>query len=411
MEFEDLRLTEPLLRAVRTEGYTRPTPIQVEAIPHLLEGKDLLGCAQTGTGKTAAFALPILQRLASVSHTDPGRRPIRALILTPTRELAAQIHQSFLTYGQFLRKLQHTVVHGGVSQRPQVRALKKGVDILVATPGRLLDLMGQKIIKLDRVEVLVLDEADRMLDMGFIPDVQRIVSCVRGPRQTLLFSATMPASVQSLADSLLSDPVEVRVAPERPAAEGVEHWVYFVERMDKLALLQTILADAGFRRALIFMRTKRGADRITRHLKYNSVRAEAIHSDRSQKEREHALANFKDGRTRVLVASDIAARGLDVEDVSHVINFDMPDDPEMYVHRIGRTGRAGALGKALSFCALEERTSLEQIERLIGQPLQPIEDHAFHSTWGRPSAEKPSPPKRGLMRRKLRAPRRRRIRR
>ena len=411
MEFEDLRLIEPLLRAARTEGYARPTPIQEEAIPHLLAGKDLLGCAQTGTGKTAAFALPILQRLASVSHTDPGRRPIRALILTPTRELAAQIHQSFVTYGQFLRKLQHTVVHGGVSQRPQVRALKKGVDILVATPGRLLDLMGQRIIKLDAVEVFVLDEADRMLDMGFIPDVRRIISCVPARRQTLLFSATMPASVQALADSLLRDPVEVRVAPERPAAEGVEHRVYFVERMDKLALLQTLLADARFRRTLIFMRTKRGADRITRHLKYNNVRAEAIHSDRSQKDRQRALANFKEGRIRVLVASDIAARGLDVDDVSHVINFDMPDEAEMYVHRIGRTGRAGALGKALSFCCLEERTILAQIERLIGQSLQPVEDHAFHSTWGRPSAEKTSPPGRGLLRRKLRAPRRRRIRR
>ena len=404
MKFEELRLIEPLMRAVSTAGYTQPTPIQVEAIPHLLAGRDLLGCAQTGTGKTAAFALPILQRLSSVSHTDAGPRPIRALIVTPTRELAAQIRESFVTYGQFLRKLRHTVIHGGVSQRPQARALHKGVDILVATPGRLLDLMGQKLVVLSRVEVFVLDEADRMLDMGFINDIRRVISQLPARRQTLLFSATMPGSIQALADSMLTDPVEVRMAPEAPSAEGVDHWVYFVERRDKLALLQSMLTDAAYSRTLIFMRTKRGADRIARHLKYANVRVEAIHSDRSQRERQRALENFKKGKTRVLVASDIAARGLDVEDVSHVINFDMPRDAETYVHRTGRTARAGALGKALSFCGIEERGSLDDIERLIRKPLQPVEEHPFRSRWARKTSEKGRPKR---ARKKLGAVRRR----
>jgi len=398
MQFEEFGLIEPLLRAVREEGYAQPTPIQQQAIPHLLEGKDLLGCAQTGTGKTAAFALPILHRLAPHDHPKRDARPIRSLVLTPTRELAAQIGQSFATYGRHTGLI-HTTVYGGVKQGPQAKALKKGVDILVATPGRLLDLMGQRLVKLKHLEVFVLDEADRMLDMGFINDIRRVIAALPAERQTLFFSATMPPAIQSLADSILRKPVEVRIAPERPAAETVEHSVYFVERNHKRTLLSHLLSDGEIKRALVFTRTKVGADRVTMHLRHADVLAQAIHSDKPQAKRQQALANFKRGKTRVLVASDIAARGLDVDDISHVINFDIPDEPETYVHRIGRTGRAGASGKALSFCSMAERSNLADIEKLIRRAVNVVEDHPFRSEVPRLPKQEPKPHQIGLRRR------------
>jgi ATP-dependent RNA helicase RhlE len=405
MPFNKLGLNESLLRAVRSEGYTQPTPIQHQAIPPVLAGKDLLGCAQTGTGKTAAFALPILQRLSGgpastrqdfaeasgngvpgIRCAHPGalngRRPVRALVLTPTRELAAQIHASFKVYGQHV-DLRCAAVFGGVSQGPQEQALRKGVDILVATPGRLLDLMGQGLVQFKHLEVLVLDEADRMLDMGFIPDVRRILAALPARRQTLFFSATMPGTIQGLADSILRDPVEVRVTPEAPAAETVEHSVYLVEQASKQALLEHLLEGPEICRALVFTRTKHGAEKVARRLKVARISADAIHGNKSQGARERSLDQFKRGRTRVLVASDLASRGLDVDDISHVINFDMPREADTYVHRIGRTGRAGAAGTALSFCSYEERAQLVSIERLIRKPLATVEDHPFRSPLGR----------------------------
>ncbi len=379
MEFDEFGLIEPLLRAVESEGYEEPTPIQVKAIPHVMAGKDLLGCAQTGTGKTAAFALPILHMLAANDkRAKGGKPPIRSLVLTPTRELAAQIGESFGCYGRET-KLQHAVVFGGVKQRPQTNALNRGVDILVATPGRLLDLMGQGLVDFRSLEVFVLDEADRMLDMGFIDEVQRIVRKLPKKRQTLFFSATMPKKIQSLADSILIDPIEIRVDPEAPVVGTVEQAVYFVERQDKQLLLHHLLEGGEIRRALVFTRTKRFADRVTLHLKLADISAESIHSDKTQGARIRALSNFKKGKTRVLVASDIAARGIDIDDISHVINYHIPNEPETYIHRIGRTGRAGAAGKALSFCDLEERTYLEQIERLVRQTIPAVESHPHQS--------------------------------
>jgi ATP-dependent RNA helicase RhlE len=378
MVFKDLGLIEPLLCAVTEEGYTEPTPIQIEAIPPLLEGKDLLGCAQTGTGKTAAFALPILQRFHSNQYKGEGARPIRALIITPTRELASQISDSFSAYGTHTR-LRHTVVFGGVRQGPQAQALKKGVDILVATPGRLLDLMGQRLIDLKKLEVFVLDEADRMLDMGFIIDIRRVIAQMPAKRQTLLFSATMPSAIQGLADSLLNDPVEVRVSPEKPAADTVTQSVYLVEWHDKQALLEHLLAGEDATRVLIFTRTKRGADKVTDHLTRAGIKADAIHSDKTQGARERALAQFKKGKTPVLVASDIAARGLDVDNITHVINYDMPNEAEVYVHRIGRTGRAGTQGIAWSFCGVEERFLLSAVEELLDDRIDIINEHPFPS--------------------------------
>ena len=361
------------------EGYDRPTEIQQLAIPHVLAGRDVLGCAQTGTGKTAAFALPIIHRLCANRPPAGDPRPTRALVITPTRELAAQIGESFGAYGRHA-KLRHTVITGGVKQAPQNKALKKGVDILVATPGRLMDLMRQGRAVLKQVEILVLDEADRMLDMGFIDDIRTIIAALPRARQTLFFSATMPAKVQSLANGILSDPVEIRVTPEMPAAETVDHAVYFVERPDKQALLQHLLDDGqGISRALVFTRTKREADRLTRHLQDCDINVDAIHSDKTQQARDKAMGDFKKGRTRVLVASDIAARGIDVDDISHVINYDIPEEAETYVHRIGRTGRAGAKGKALSFCDIEERGHLESIERLIRMPLEQVSEHPYLS--------------------------------
>jgi len=388
LSFENLGLIEPLLRAVREEGYAHPTPIQEEAIGHLLAGKDLFGCAQTGTGKTAAFALPILQRLAGQDAPSGGKRPIRALVVTPTRELAAQIGESFDVYGRHTG-LRQATVHGGVRQGPQARKIKGGVDVLVATPGRLLDLMGQGIVTLSKVEVLVIDEADRMFDMGFIRDIRRIIAHVPAERQTMLFSATIPKTIVRLASSILNDPVEVRIAPEAPAAETVDQAVYFVEPQHKQDLLHHLLAGEEISRALVFARTKRGADRVVLHLKHANFNADVIHSDRAQRDRERVLGNFKEGRTRVLVASDIASRGLDVDDISHVINFDLPDDAETYVHRIGRTGRAGHSGRALSFCSLAERASLESIELLIDKEVPAVQEHPYRSPVPRRERKKP----------------------
>ncbi|MGZ8460058.1 MAG: DEAD/DEAH box helicase [Candidatus Deferrimicrobiaceae bacterium] len=376
--FEAFGLRPELLRAVAEKNYTTPTPIQEKAIPFVLEGKDLLGCAQTGTGKTAAFALPILNRLQETPWKGRGRRPIRALVLTPTRELASQIAGSFGAYGRHTA-LKHAIVFGGVSQHPQAQALERGIDILVATPGRLLDLMSQGLVNLRTVETFVLDEADRMLDMGFIHDIRRIIDQLPGKRQTLFFSATMPGEIRGLADTILRDPVRVAVTPVATPAEAVAHQVHYVEKPEKIALLKHLLEGPSVRNALVFTRTKHGADRVTRQLVRHKVMAEAIHGNKSQNAREKALDRFKRGQTRVLVATDIAARGLDIVDLSHVINFDLPNEPESYVHRIGRTGRAGASGIALSFCSFEERPFLAGIERLIRKHLPVAEAHPYRS--------------------------------
>jgi ATP-dependent RNA helicase RhlE len=398
MRFEELSLIDPLVRAVRAAGYTAPTPIQAQAIPHVLAGRDVLGCAQTGTGKTAAFALPILQRLSERPAPAPGHRPVRVLVLSPTRELAAQIGESFTDYGRHTG-LTNTVIFGGVGQDAQTKALKRGVEILVATPGRLLDLMGQGHARFDRLEVLVLDEADRMLDMGFIHDVRRVIAALPRRRQTLFFSATMPRDIQELARDILIDPVRVEVTPTATTVETIQQQVYLVEKENKRALLAHLLADPTITRALIFTRTKHGADRVVHHLGRGGGRAEAIHGNKSQNARERALANFKSGATRALVATDIAARGIDVDGVSHVINFDLPNESEVYVHRIGRTGRAGASGIALSFCDLDEREYLADIERLIRMRIPVAEEHPFRSphpvTASRPPAERREPPPRG----------------
>jgi len=385
MPFKTLRLIEPLLSAVHSEGYTIPTAIQQKAIPHVLEGRDLMGCAQTGTGKTAAFALPILQRLyRHANHKAPRHpktphraRPIRALVLTPTRELAAQIGESFRVYGRHT-KLRHTAIFGGVKQGSQTLVLRKGVDILAATPGRLLDLMNQRLLSLSDVEIFVLDEADRMLDMGFIHDIRRVIGQLPARRQTLMFSATMPREIHALADTILHKPVRVKVAAESPAADTVKQCLYFVESHDKSALLKHLLDDPKIMRALVFTRTKHRADRVVRRLGHANVVAAAIHSNKSQNARQRALANFKTGKTRVLVASDIAARGLDVDDISHVINYDLPNVAETYVHRIGRTGRAGARGQAISFCSKEQRDDLREIERLLGNAI-PVLHHSINT--------------------------------
>lgn len=369
MLFSELKLIEPLCRALESERYERPTPIQERAIPPVLEGRDLLGCAQTGTGKTAAFVLPLLQRLAGARRD--GR--IRALVLAPTRELAAQIDERVSAYGKHLG-LRHTVVFGGVSQFRQTRALRPPPAVLVATPGRLLDLVNQRFIDLSAVEVLVLDEADRMLDMGFIKDVRRIVAMTPNTRQTLLFSATMPRDIVDLARSILKDPVRIDVAPAARTPDLVKQSVYFVARADKRRLLERLLRSNDIERALVFTRTKRGASRVAQQLDVAGIRADAIHGDKTQGARLRALSDFKRGATRVLVATDIAARGIDVDGVSHVINYDMPDAAESYVHRIGRTGRAGASGIALSFCDGDERGVLKDIERLMGTRVPVADD-------------------------------------
>ncbi|NWF69376.1 MAG: DEAD/DEAH box helicase [Chloroflexi bacterium] len=373
MQFQDLKLIEPLLRAVRAEGYDTPTPIQAQAIPHVLAGKDIVGCAQTGTGKTAAFALPILQRLVAAPRSG-GRPVMRVLVLSPTRELATQINDSFNTYGRHTG-LKSIVIFGGVGQQPQVQAVQRGTDILVATPGRLLDLMQQGYIRLNTIEIFVLDEADRMLDMGFIHDVRRVINALPSKRQTLLFSATMPQDIQDLANRILINPVRVEVTPQATTVEKIVQSVFFVEKKDKRALLEHLLRDQAIRRVLVFTRTKHGANKLVQQLDQSAIQAEAIHGNKSQSARERALANFKSGKTRVLVATDIAARGLDVEDVTHVINYDLPNEPESYVHRIGRTARAGAEGIAYSFVDTEERKYLQDIEKLIRLRVPVETDH------------------------------------
>ncbi|MEM9860916.1 MAG: DEAD/DEAH box helicase [Myxococcota bacterium] len=376
MTFDSLGLSASVLKAIREAGYETPTPIQVQAIPPALKGRDVLGCAQTGTGKTAAFGLPLLERV----HKGSGEEvELRALVLTPTRELAAQIGESFGTYGKHL-DLFHTVIFGGVKEKPQIRQLEDGIDALVATPGRLLDLMGRGFIDLSHIEVFVLDEADRMLDMGFLPDVRRVIKALPKKRQTLFFSATMPLEIRKLAEDLLDDPVQVAVAPVSSAAEKVQQHVYFVDKPDKRRLLVDLLGGDELRRTLVFTRTKHGANRVVKQLGQAGIDAAAIHGNKSQGARTRALEGFRSGQLPVLVATDIAARGIDVEGISHVINFDLPNIPETYVHRIGRTARAGASGIALSFCQEDERPYLASIERLIGQHLERNLEHRFPAT-------------------------------
>ncbi|NTX02268.1 DEAD/DEAH box helicase [Myxococcus sp. CA051A] len=377
MTFDELQLHDTLLRAVKAEGYTTPTPIQMKAIPHALAGKDVLGVAQTGTGKTAAFALPILQRLSAKAPTG-GARPVRCLVLTPTRELAGQVSESFATYGKNL-PLRHAVIFGGVGQGAQVQSLKSGVDVLVATPGRLLDLMDQGYVSLRSLEVFVLDEADRMLDMGFIHDVRKVIKALPSKRQTLFFSATMPPEIVDLSRNILTDPIRVEVTPVSSTAETVAQQVYFVEREQKRGLLTHLLKDGKIERALVFTRTKHGANRVAKQLEGSGVTAAAIHGNKSQNARERALDDFRNGALRVLVATDIAARGIDIDGLSFVVNYDLPNVPEQYVHRIGRTGRAGATGTAVSFCDGEERAYLRDIERTIRRSVPVVEEHPYRS--------------------------------
>ena len=380
MSFQHLNLIEPLLKALDNEGYTTPTPIQQQAIPILLERRDLLGCAQTGTGKTAAFALPLLQLLCedaagvTAETRQGGSRPIRALVLTPTRELAIQIDESFAAYGKYTG-MKHLVIFGGVPQQAQVQALQRGTDILVATPGRLLDLIEQRFISLRDIKYFVLDEADRMLDMGFIHDVRKLLKMLPPKRHSLFFSATMPPEIQKLADTILVNPAKVEVTPVSSTAETIQQSLYFVEKKDKRSLLLHILKSTAIPTALVFTRTKHGADKVAQGLVRAGIRAEAIHGNKSQNARQRALLNFKTRQTRILVATDIAARGIDIDDLTHVINFELPNVPETYVHRIGRTGRAGANGIALSFCDEEEREFLRDIQKLIAKPIPVVEDH------------------------------------
>jgi ATP-dependent RNA helicase RhlE len=365
---------------LQDEGYTHPTPIQAQSIPSLLQGRDLLGCAQTGTGKTAAFAIPILQDLYLQKKEQPGqyfnKNDIRALILTPTRELAIQIEESFKAYGRYLG-LRHLVIFGGVSQHSQTLSLQKGVDILVATPGRLLDLMDQKFVHLHHISLFVLDEADRMLDMGFVHDVKKVIARLPKHRQSLFFSATMPPEIVQLANTILQDPIKVEVTPVSSTADTVEQAVYLVDKLDKKSLLNHVLKDKSITRALVFTRTKHGADKVARDLEKTGVKAAAIHGNKSQNARQKALSDFKSSQIRILVATDIAARGIDVDDLSHVINFEVPNVPETYVHRIGRTGRAGASGKAISFCDEEEKEFLRDIQKLIGKKVPIVSDHPY----------------------------------
>ena len=376
MLFEQLHLIEPILKALEQEGYTTPTPIQEQSIPIVLERRDLLGCAQTGTGKTAAFAIPILQLLHEGKIAGKSSRGIKSLILTPTRELAIQIDESFAAYGKFLN-LKHLVIFGGVSQQPQTNALRNGVDILIATPGRLLDLVEQRFIDLSQIELFVLDEADRMLDMGFIHDVKKIITRLPAKKQTLFFSATMPTEIAKLSGTILHNPAKVEVTPVSSTAETIQQSMYFVEKENKKHLLIHLLKDKTIQSALVFTRTKHGADKVVKELTRVGIGAEAIHGNKSQNARQRALGNFKSGHTRVLVATDIAARGIDVDNLSHVINFELPNVPETYVHRIGRTGRAGASGIAFSFCDMEEKEFLRDIQKLISTSVAIVTDHPY----------------------------------
>ena len=376
MTFRDLGLSAPILRALEEQGYAKPSPIQEKAIPPALTGRDVLGCAQTGTGKTCAFAAPILQRLNTPFRTG---RAIRALILTPTRELAIQIGESFEAYGKYL-KLRHAVIFGGVGQNPQVEALKKGVDILVATPGRLMDLYQQGFVQLDRLEIFVLDEADRMLDMGFIHDVKKILKWLPDKKQTLFFSATMPPEITDLVNSLLRDPVKVAVNPISSPVEAIRQSVYLVDKGNKTNLLAYLMERKHVKNALVFTRTKHGANKVARDLVRLGISSAAIHGNKSQTARQQALSDFKSGRIRCLVATDIAARGLDIEELSHVFNYNLPEVPETYVHRIGRTGRAGRGGEAIAFCDFGEKPLLRDIEKLLGKSIPLVEDHPYPMT-------------------------------
>lgn len=358
------------------EGYERPTLIQAAAIPHLVAGRDLIGCAQTGTGKTAAFALPILQKL-SMDRKKVPPRSARVLVLTPTRELAAQVSESFRTYGRYLH-LNHALVFGGVGQGPQVKALSHGADVLVATPGRLLDLMNQRHAVLSGIEIFVLDEADRMLDMGFLPDIRKVIAALPRKRQTMLFSATMAPEIVKLAEGILIDPVNVAVTPHASTVESVEEHILFVDEANKRALLTELLKSPQINRALVFTRTKHGADRLVKQLERAGVDAKAIHGNKSQTARTAAMESFRKGHCRVLVATDIAARGIDVDDITHVINYDLPNEPQGYIHRIGRTARAGAAGIAISFCGSSERSYLRDIERLLKRTIPVRQDHPYH---------------------------------
>ena len=385
MSFHNLKLNSAMLRVVKRAGYTEPTPIQRRTIPHILAGRDIVGCAQTGSGKTAAFALPIIQLLGE----NRGGRRIRVLTLSPTRELAAQIDEEFSKFSRN-SSLKHLAIFGGVGQQPQVDKLKQGVDIVVATPGRLLDLMNQGFLHLDHIEYFVLDEADRMLDMGFINDVKRVIKRLPKARQTMLFSATMPQAIQDLSKSMLVDPVKVEANPQSTTVDTIAQSLYFVERGEKRALLKHILRDSASEKVLVFTRTKHRANNLAKQLNRARIPAEAIHGNKSQSARTRALARFKSGRTPVLVATDIAARGLDIDSVTHVINFDLPNIPESYVHRIGRTARAGASGFACSFCDVDERKYLNDIEALIRQPIPVVADHPYTSAIAAPQPAAPA---------------------
>ncbi|MBF8962621.1 DEAD/DEAH box helicase [Pontibacter sp. FD36] len=377
MTFKDLHLISPILQALEEEGYTQPTPIQTQAIPEVLQGRDLLATAQTGTGKTAAFALPVLQLLHGQAIPEP--QVIRALVLTPTRELASQVGDSFAAYGKYTG-LKHLVVYGGVPYKVQTEALQAGIDILVATPGRLLDLLDQGFVSLEQVQLLVLDEADRMLDMGFLQDIRRVLQAIPEKRQTLFFSATMAPEVSKLAKKILTEPVNVEVTPVSSTAVTIRQELYYVKKANKTPLLLHLLQHAGIDRTLVFMRTKEGADKLAKELSIAGITAEAIHADRAQRDRERVLQSFKNYETKVLVATDVAARGIDVQELSHVINYELPFEPETYVHRIGRTGRAGAAGIAITFCGASETPLLIAIQNLTGKAIPVVDQHPYPLT-------------------------------
>ena len=377
LSFKNLQLIEPLLEAIVSKGYTKPTPVQEQAIPVILNKRDLLGCAQTGTGKTAAFAIPLLQLMEERRRTMAAReKKLRLLVLTPTRELAVQVEESFRAYGRFLQ-FRSAVVFGGVSQYQQVSALRRGVDILVATPGRLIDLLNQRHLSLDQVEFFVLDEADRMLDMGFVHDVKKIISQLPVKKQSSFFSATMPQEIKQLAGLLLRNPVKVEVIPQSSGVDMIQQSLYYVDKKNKSSLLCHLLEYDSIETAIVFTKTKHGADKLARQLHRAGVNAEAIHGNKSQRERQRALANFKYRRSKVLVATDIAARGIDIDQLGHVFNYDLPQSPETYVHRIGRTGRAGASGTAISFCDYEEKILLSDIQKFVRRKIDVVKDHPF----------------------------------
>lgn len=392
MSFESLNLIAPLLKALKEENYEHPTPIQAQSIPHVLDGRDIFGAAQTGTGKTAAFTLPILQLLSAQPAVH--NRPIRALILAPTRELAIQIDESIKSYGRHLN-LRHAVIFGGVPQRPQTETLRRGVDILVATPGRLIDLINQRFVSLKHLEILVLDEADRMLDMGFIHDVRRIIALLPPKRQNLLFSATLPKEIKELISKILHNPVHIEVVPASTTAERIDQELYYVSKENKKDLLHHLVISGGKNRVLVFSRTKHGADKVVKDLNKRGVAAAAIHGNKSQNARQRSLNDFKDNKIQVLIATDIAARGIDVDELTHVINYDLPDTPETYVHRIGRTGRAGASGRAWSFCSDEELDELKDILRHLKQDLPVNTNHPYHIDLKTPSSSSGARPQSG----------------